>query len=195
MIKSKEKIVLRATDTLLGLPVELEADLVVLAVGIVCSPRAIELAGKLNISHDTYGFYNESHPKLRPVESNTMGVYLAGACQGPKDIPLSVAQGSSVSSKVLGLLSKEQLKTSPLVGMVNQKRCVGCMRCQKVCPFNAIEELTLIDDIKVANVNPTLCQGCGVCNATCLPGAISLKGFTDDQLISEVEALCNLNPA
>ncbi len=185
-------LVLKATDTLLGAPVELEADLVVLATGVDSSTDAIELAKKLNISHDTYGFFNESHPKLRPVESSTMGIYLAGACQGPKDIPTSVAQASSVSSKVLALLSKETLETSPLVAEVNPRKCVGCFRCMAVCPFSAIEEQELRGGNKVAKVNPAICHGCGLCNATCLPAAASLKGFTDDQLISEVEALCNL---
>lgn len=191
MFERNGRMVLRATDTLLRMPVELEADLVVLATGIGCSPKAMELANKLNISHDVYGFYNESHPKLRPVESSTLGIYLAGACQGPKDIPLSVAQASSVSSKVLGLLSKDYLESSPLVAEVTQKRCIGCFRCRETCPFGAVEELELRGGAKVARVNPALCRGCGLCNATCLPAAIYLKGFTDRQIFSEIEVLCN----
>ncbi len=189
------KMVMQAVDTLLGQQVELEADLVVLAVGFNANSGALELANKLNISHDEYGFFSESHPKLRPVESSTAGIFIAGACQAPKDIPTSVAQASSAASKVLGLISHKQLETSPLVAVVNPKRCVGCFRCVEVCPFRAIEELVLRDGSKVANVNPAVCQGCGLCNATCLPAAISLMGFTDDQIISEVEALCSLNPA
>ncbi len=192
MFNRNGRVVLRAADTLLGMPVELEADLVVLAVGIDSAPGALDLAKRLNISHDVYGFFNESHPKLRPVESSTMGIYLAGACQGPKDIPTSVAQASSVSSKVLGLLSKDYLETSPMVAEVNIRRCIGCFRCQEVCPFNAIEEQIMRDGSKLAKVNPATCQGCGLCNATCLPAAVSLKGFTDDQLLREVDALCNL---
>ena len=187
-------MVLQGMDTLLGRPVELEADLVVLAAGITASPGAVELAKKLNISHDEYGFFTESHPKLRPVESSTPGIFLAGACQAPKDIPLTVAQASSAASKVLALISHDRLETSPMVAEVNQRRCVGCFRCREVCPFNAIEELMLRGDRKVAKVNPAICQGCGLCTATCLPGAIALQGFTDDQLISEVEVLCRPNP-
>jgi heterodisulfide reductase subunit A len=189
------RMVLQGADTLLGQPVELEADLVVLAVGITANSGAVELANKLNISHDEYGFFTESHPKLRPVESSTPGIFIAGACQGPKDIPLTVAQASSAASKVLALITNKQLETSPLVAEVNMKGCVGCFRCLKVCPFNAIEEQELRGGSKVARVNPALCQGCGLCNATCLTGAIRLMGFTDDQLISEVEVLCTLNPA
>jgi heterodisulfide reductase subunit A len=189
------RLVLQAADTLLGQAVELEADLVVLAVGITATSGALELAQKLNISHDEYGFFTESHPKLRPVESSTSGIFIAGACQAPKDIPLTVAQASSAASKVVGLISQHELETSPLVAEVNLRRCVGCFRCLEVCPFNAVEEQQLRDGTKVAQVNPALCQGCGLCSATCPPAAISLKGFTDDQLISEVEALCRLNPA
>lgn len=184
------KLILKGNDTLLGQPTVLEADLVVLAVGLDSANNAIDLAKKLNISHDTFGFFNESHPKLRPVEASTMGIFLAGACQAPKDIPTSVAQASSVASKVLGLLSKDKLETSPIVAEVIPSRCIGCFRCKDVCPFRAIEEMVLRDGSKVAKVNPALCHGCGLCNATCFPAAISLKGFTDDQLIAEVEAFC-----
>jgi heterodisulfide reductase subunit A len=188
-------MVIQGVDTLLGQPVELKADLVVLAVGITASAGAKELAKKLNISHDKYGFFTESHPKLRPVESSTAGIFIIGACQGPKDIPLTVAQASSAASKVLGLIGHEQLETSPLVAVVDPGKCVGCFRCSQVCPFSAIEEQVLRNGAKVAQINPAVCQGCGLCNATCLPGAISLRGFTDDQLISEVEAICSVNPA
>ncbi len=187
------KLIIRGADTLLGVPVEVAADLVVLAVGIDSALGARELAQKLNIAHDVYGFFTESHPKLRPVESSSAGIFIAGACQAPKDVPLSVAQASSAASKVLGLISHKQLETSPLVAEVDIKKCVGCFRCLQVCPFNAIEEMKLRGDVEVAKVNPALCQGCGLCNATCLPGAISLMGFTDEQILSEMEVLCSLN--
>ncbi len=188
------RLVLQGADTLLGQPVELEADLVVLAVGITGTASTIALAKKLNISHDEYGFLTESHPKLRPVESSTPGIFIAGACQSPKDIPLTVAQASSAASKVLGLISHDKLETSPLVAEVNIRRCVGCFRCLDVCPFSAIEEQVLRDGSKVARVNPALCQGCGLCSAICPPAAIALSGFTDDQLISQMEGLCSQNP-
>jgi heterodisulfide reductase subunit A len=186
----KDKLIVKGVDTLLGQEVEVAADLVVLATGVIASKGSNELAQKLRISYDQYGFLSESHPKLRPVETNTAGIFLAGACQGPKDIPSSVAQGSGTASKVQGLLSKDQLETSPLVALVECSRCIGCFKCLKVCPYNAIEKVTLRDGLLVASVIPTLCQGCGLCVATCPSVSVTLKGFTDDQLIAEIEALC-----
>jgi len=183
------KLKVRGADTLLGEPVEVDADLVVLATGFGASKGASTLAKKLAISHDSYGFFTESHPKLKPVETNTRGVFLAGACQSPKDIPATVAQASGVASKVLGVLSKDQIETSPLVAAVDPRRCIGCFQCLGVCPYKAIEETVLNNGAGVAEIIPTLCQGCGLCVATCNPGVISLSGFTDNQLISEVEAI------
>lgn len=181
------KLMVMGTDTLSAQPVEVEADLVVLATGFSAADGAGELARKLNISYDQYEFFNESHPKLRPVETNTGGIFLAGACQGPKDIPDSVAQASAAASKAIGLLSKGELETSPLVAEVNQMKCVGCFKCSEVCPYGAIEQQEMRDGRVVAHVINSLCQGCGVCNVACPPGLIPLKGFTDNQLIAEVE--------
>ncbi len=187
------RMVLKGTDTLLGEAVELEADLVILSAGIAASSGTIELAKKLNISHDQYGFLTESHPKLRPVESSMPGIFIAGAAQAPKDIPTTIAQASSAACKVMSLFTQKQLETSPQIAEVNPRRCIGCFRCKEVCPASAIEEQVQRDGTKKAMVNPAICQGCGLCNATCLPGAISLKGFTDDQIIAELESLCNAN--
>jgi heterodisulfide reductase subunit A len=180
-----DKLVVMGTDTLSADQVELEADLVVLVTGLNASNGAGELARMLNISYDKYEFFSESHPKLRPVETNTGGIYLAGACQGPKDIPDSVSQASAAAAKVLGLLSKGELETSPMVAEVDQKKCIGCFKCQEVCPYQAIEEQELPDDRLVAHVIESLCQGCGLCNVACPPSVIPLKGYTDDQLLAE----------
>ncbi|MFA6000532.1 MAG: CoB--CoM heterodisulfide reductase iron-sulfur subunit A family protein [Thermoleophilia bacterium] len=180
------RLMVMGTDTLSGDQVEIEADLVVLATGFAASTGAGELARRMNISYDQYEFFNESHPKLRPVETNTGGVFLAGACQGPKDIPDSVAQASAAAAKVIGLLSKGELETSPMVAEVNQTACVGRFKCREVCPYGAIEELELRDGRVVANVIDSLCQGCGLCNVACPPAVIPLKGYTDNQLIAEV---------
>jgi heterodisulfide reductase subunit A len=181
--------IVRGVDTLAGAQVEVEADLVVLAVGAEAAKGASSLAEKLRISYDSYGFYMESHIKLRPVETNTAGVYLAGSCQGPKDIPASVAQGSAAASKVLGLFSKDQLESDPQVSFVDIKRCVGCGKCIETCPFGAIEEVDFRGQPK-ASVIETVCQGCGVCTSTCPQGAIQLQHFTDNQILAEVNALC-----
>jgi heterodisulfide reductase subunit A len=184
-----DKYLVRGADTLMGTQVEVEADLVVLAAGAEAAVGAGQLAEKLRISYDKYGFFMESHPKLRPVETNTAGVYLAGACQGPKDIPASVAQGSAAAAKVLALFSKDKLENDPMISSVDIKRCVGCGKCIQVCPFGAIKEVDFRGEPK-AEVIETVCQGCGLCTATCPQGAIQLSHFTDNQILAEVNALC-----
>jgi heterodisulfide reductase subunit A len=181
------KVMVRGTDTLLGEQVEIAADLVVLATGIQAAPGAKELAQKLNISYDEFGFFKEGHPKLRPVETNTAGVFLAGACQAPKDIPATVAQASGTASKVMGLLSQDKLKTSPMIAVVDQKNCVSCWKCIEVCPFSAPEKQEQRDGTSKSHVIETVCQGCGVCVANCPVNCISLKGFTTDALIDQLE--------
>ena len=143
----------------------------------------------MRISYDAYGFFMEGHVKLRPVETNTAGVFLAGACQGPKDIPSSVAQGSAAAAKVLGLLARPTLETNPAVAHVDPLRCVDCGKCIRCCPFGAIEEMEGRGGRK-AVVIESVCQGCGICNATCPQGAIQLAHFTDNQILAEVESLC-----
>ena len=158
----------------------------VLAVGLDAAKGTGELAQKLSISYDSQEFLVEGHPKLRPVETNTGGVFLAGACQGPKDIPATVAQASAAAAKVITLLARGEIETSPMVAHVQKMKCVGCFKCADVCPFLAIEEQVMKDGRKVANVIESLCQGCGICNVACPPSVIALKGYTDSQLISEV---------
>lgn len=184
------KMVVRGADTLLGTQVEIEADLVVLATAVTAAEGAPQLAEKLHISYDTNGFYVESHPKLRPVETNTSGVYLAGAAQGPKDIPASVGQGSAAAAKVLSLFSRDMLESDPAIARVNTNACVGCLKCVKTCPFQAIKEEELRGGKIVAKVIETVCAGCGVCTSTCPCGAIQLQHFTDNQLLAEVNTLC-----
>ena len=181
------KVMVRGTDTLLGEQVEIAADLVVLATGIEAAPGAKELAQKLNISYDEFGFLKEGHPKLRPVETNTAGVFLAGVCQAPKDIPATVAQASGTASKVMGLLAKDKLKTSPMIAVVEQKNCVSCWKCIEVCPFSAPEKQEQRNGEFKSHVIETVCQGCGVCVANCPVNCISLKGFTTDALLDQLE--------
>jgi heterodisulfide reductase subunit A len=184
------RMVVQGMDTLLGAQVEVDADLVVLATGIEAASGAKELAEKLRISYDQYGFYMESHVKLRPVETNTAGVYLAGVCQGPKDIPASVAQGSAAASKVQALFSKDTMETDPQVALVNERSCIACGKCIQVCPFGAIQWKELRGGIKKAEVLPSVCQGCGLCNATCPPKAVQLQHATDNQILAELNSLC-----
>lgn len=183
------RYVVMGADTLMGEPIEIRADLVVLAVGIEASEGASKLAEKLRISYDSYGFFMESHVKLKPVETNTAGVFLAGVCQGPKDIPASVAQGSAAAAKVLDLFAKPKLQSDPQIAHVDIRRCVDCGKCIRCCPFGAIEEVSVRGENK-AQVIETVCQGCGLCVATCPQGAIQLSHSTDNQILAEVNALC-----
>jgi heterodisulfide reductase subunit A len=188
------KLIVRGADTLAGKPVEIAADMVVLAAAMKPQPDAKDLARKLGISTDEYNWFSEAHPKLKPVEVLTAGVYLAGVCQYPKDIPDSVAQASGAASKVIGLFSKPNLESEPTVAEVNDTTCAGCLLCKEICPFSAIESKVLTDragnPVKtVASVNEGLCHGCGTCVAGCRSASVQLKGFKDDQLLAEVDAL------
>ncbi|MBI4862118.1 MAG: CoB--CoM heterodisulfide reductase iron-sulfur subunit A family protein [Candidatus Riflebacteria bacterium] len=203
------RLVVQAADTLLGGErMELEADLVVLATAMVPQPDARALARKLGIGYDSDGWYSEVHPKLRPVECASAGIFLAGACQGPKDIPETVAQASAAASKVLGLFAARELLREPLVSRVHRAPppvhsiCGGCFACEQVCPYRAIEREEIRDRkgnlIKVvARVNAGLCQGCGTCVAACRAKAIDLEGFTDEQIVAALGALAesNVEPA
>ncbi len=197
------KLVVKGVDTLLGAqPVEIEADLVVLATAGVSNPGAEELAQKLHISYDPYKFFAEAHPKLRPVETNTAGIYLAGACQAPKDIPETVATASGAAAKVVSLLSQDNLVREPLIAVVNRcappvySTCVGCFMCQTACPYQAIEREEIKDRqgnvVKtVAKINPGLCQGCGTCVSFCRSKSIDIQGYSNEQMYAEVTALLN----
>ena len=156
-----------------------------------------KIATLLTASIDTNNFLTESHAKLRPVESPTAGVYLAGGCQGPKDIPETVSQASACAAKVIGLLVKDKLKTNACVASANELACNGCSNCAAVCPYGAITyvEKTLRVDgrtetRRVASVNPAVCQGCGACTVVCPSGAMDMSGFASKQILAEVEAIC-----
>jgi heterodisulfide reductase subunit A len=188
------KLIIRGADTLVGKPVTIEADLVVLADAVVPREGAERLARMLGVGYDADGFYSEAHPKLRPVETSAAGVFLAGACQAPKDIPETVSQASAAASKVLGLFSRPELEREPVVAKVNENTCVHCRACIVACPYKAIEDYEIRDRkgrlVKtVARVNEGLCQGCGTCVAVCRSKSMDLEGFTDDQVFSQVVTL------
>ncbi|HYV32770.1 MAG TPA: CoB--CoM heterodisulfide reductase iron-sulfur subunit A family protein [Candidatus Binatia bacterium] len=189
-----DKIVVMGSDIAVGVQVEIEADMVVLATAVQPQKGADTLAQKLGISYDKYHFYSEAHTKLRPVECATAGIYLAGACQGPKDIPETVSQASAAAAKVMTLFSKDQLEREPIVARVKESGCVGCFACKKVCAYGAVEEKEIRDRqgnlIKtVAFVNPGVCGGCGTCQATCPSKSVELDGYTDEQIVAMIEAL------
>jgi heterodisulfide reductase subunit A len=180
------KVKVWGVDTLAGKDIEIDADMVVLAQAMVPTKGTTELAKKLKISMDKDGFLAEAHPKLRPVESITAGMYLAGAAQAPKDIPEAVAQASGAASKVLGLFSSENLQHDPIVADVDEEVCSACKLCIPLCPYDA----RVFDEEKnVVVVNEILCEGCGSCVAACPSGASQQKNFTDDQIYSMVDII------
>jgi len=182
-----EKLIIKAK----GHP-DIEADLVVLATGIVPRSDSKELSRILGINQSADGFLLEAHPKLRPVDTFTDGIFLAGCCQAPKDVPDTVAQASAAASRACDIISKKQLLIEATIANVNENLCRACGFCVDACPYTAIE-LKEIEKfghkIKVARVNEILCKGCGSCSAACLNGAISHLGFTDGQILSLITAL------
>lgn len=192
------KLMVQGSDLLDNKQIVIPSDLVVLATAIEPDPSVRDIATKLTISIDTNDFLTEAHAKLRPVESPTAGVFLAGVCQGPKDVPETVSQASACASKVIGLLAKDKLKGNPCVSHADENMCTGCSQCEQVCPYGAItyidKEFRIgggkFETRRVANVNPAVCQGCGACTVTCPSGAMDLYGFSSAQIIKEVEAIC-----
>lgn len=177
------KVRVMGTDTLTGQNIEIDADMVVLALAMVPSKGTAEIAKTLKIGRDKDGFLAEAHPKLKPVESVTSGIFLAGAAQAPKDIPETVAQAGAAASKVIALLSQPTLSHAPTIAMVRPSHCTGCAMCVDACPYGAIR----LEDGK-AVVNEVLCEGCGACSATCLRAAIEVKNTTPMQIYEMIEA-------
>ena len=192
------RLKVQASDLLYGKQLHIDADLVVLAAAIEPDKSARPLATMLTASMDTNDFFTEAHPKLRPVESPTAGVFLSGTCQGPKDIPETVSQAGAAASKVIGLLCKDKLTGNPCVAHPDELMCNGCSTCEKVCPYGAItyieKEFRMPDRTtkvrRVAQVNEAVCQGCGACTVACMPGAMDLRGFSNKQIMAEVDAIC-----
>ena len=193
-----DKLKVQASDLLDNKQLHIDADLVVLAAAIEPDQSARPLATMLTASMDTNDFFTEAHPKLRPVESPTAGVFLSGACQGPKDIPETVSQAGAAASKVIGLLAKDKLTGNPCIASSNELMCNGCSTCERVCPYGAItyadKEFRMPNRTvairRVAQVNPAVCQGCGACTVACPSGAMDLRGFASAQIIAEVDAIC-----
>ena len=187
----------QAVDLIDNKRIMLDTDMVVLATAIEPDPSVRKLATMLTASIDTNNFLTEAHPNLKPVESPTAGVFLSGCSQGPKDIPETVSQAGAAAAKVIGLLAKDKLITNPCTAKPDEAACNGCSACEKVCPYGAISyETKLVFDHgvretrRVAQVNSALCQGCGACTVACPSGAMDLQGFSNRQLLAEVDAIC-----
>ncbi|MCD6517473.1 MAG: CoB--CoM heterodisulfide reductase iron-sulfur subunit A family protein [Candidatus Aminicenantes bacterium] len=186
VFQNNGKVTVWGVDTLTGKDIEINADMVVLAMAMEPSHQTDELAKQLKIALDKDGFLAEAHPKLRPVESVTGGLFVAGAGQAPKDIPEAVAQASGAASKVQAMFSGDVLHQEPIVAAVDEELCSGCKLCIPICPYDA----RVFDEEKgIVSVNEVLCEGCGSCIAACPSGAAQQKNFTDDQIYSMVNTI------
>jgi len=183
-----EKLKVSIIDVYTGKPVDTLVDMVVLSTGMEPQSDQHATGTIFGVSCSPDGFFIEKHPKLAPVETTTDGVFLAGTCQGPKDIPDTVAQGGAAAAAALSLMDAGRVWLEPYSTHVNASACGGCRTCEGLCPFTAIE---MIDDDgrQVANINEILCKGCGVCAAACPAGAIMQRGFTQEQILAEIEGI------
>jgi len=182
------QLVVKAEETGLGRPITLPVDMVILSTGMIARKDSATMASIFHITRDKHGFFMESHPKMRPFHSNTDGIFLAGTCQAPRDIPDTVAHASAAAAEVLSLLARGKVNIEPLTAQINPDRCSACRVCISLCPYQAIS-LDGKEEKKVAEVNEVLCKGCGVCVAACPAGAITTKHFTDQQILAQIEGV------
>jgi heterodisulfide reductase subunit A len=188
------KLLVRGEDTLLGRYVEVPADLVVLLTAVTPAEGSREVGRLFGVSVDKDGFFTEAHPKLKPVDTTTAGVFLAGCCQSPKDIPDTVAQASGAAARAMVLLGKGEIDIDPAVAEVDREKCSGCGECILACPYNAIERVEEQGQRAYARVNVALCKGCGTCVGACLAKAITGYHFTDEELIAQIEGIFEREP-
>ncbi len=184
------KLIIQVEDTLVGKQRRIPVDMVILSAGLEPRKDSKETAKKFGISCSANGWFIEKHPKLDPVATMTEGIFIAGCAQGPKDIPASVAQGAAAAARVLGRIEQKEMALEPVRASVIEAKCSGCRICNGLCPFNAI---TFHEDRMVTEINPALCQGCGTCVAACPAGAIAGTGFSNDQIMAQIEGLLLLN--
>jgi heterodisulfide reductase subunit A len=184
------KIIVQAENTLIGKQMRVPVDMVILSAGLEPRHDHKEVAHLFGLSCSSDGWLIERHPKLDPVATMTEGIFIAGCVQGPKDIPASVVQGAAAAARVLGRIQQKEIALEPVRATVDEAKCSGCRICNNLCPFNAI---TFHEDRMVTEINPALCQGCGTCVAACPAGAISGTGFSNEQILSQIEGLLFFN--
>ena len=184
------EMLIEVNEKLSGEVIEIPADLVVLMVGMEAREDSQELARMVNISQDKEGWFIESHPKLEPVATTTDGIFIAGTCVAPKDIPDTVAQARAAAARILARIAKEKIEVDAVYAEVNENLCSGCRLCNQLCPYSAIE---FLDDKKCSHIISALCKGCGVCVAACPSMAIKGRHFTDQQVLAQVEGLLEVD--
>jgi heterodisulfide reductase subunit A len=177
-----------ATDYILNKKLELDADIIALAAAVIPSAATKEVANQFKVTLSPDGFFKEAHVKLRPVEFAADGVYLCGLAHYPKFLQETISQAYGAAGRVLTLLSNDIVVASGCVCQVIESKCMGCGACVDACTYAALS-LKDTKQGKKVEVNPVLCKGCGLCNSKCPTGAISLKHFTDEEIISEIEAM------
>jgi len=189
-----KNLIVRVEDIALGEPIEVEVELVVLATAAIPSKGSDEISRILNIPRGADGFFMESHPKLKPIDTPVDGIFLAGACQGPKDIPYSVSQGCGAAARAATILSKEEWEIEPIIAVVDPTKCrnvkVKCGICATKCPYGAIKA----PQGQPAQVITAMCHGCGTCAAECPADAITQMHFTDAQIFAQIRAALEENP-
>ncbi|MFH0897552.1 MAG: hydrogenase iron-sulfur subunit [Candidatus Bathyarchaeota archaeon] len=192
--RETNNLIIRTEDTILGEPIEIEAEMVILSTAGVPNADAQDLATKLHITRGTDGFFMESHPKLKPIDTPVDGIFLAGSCQGLKDIPYSVSQGSGTAGRAATILSKAEVEIEPIVAVVDPEKCrntkAKCGICITSCPYSAPSA----PDGKSAVINPAMCHGCGTCIADCPSDAITQMHFTDEQILAQIRAALEKEP-
>jgi heterodisulfide reductase subunit A len=186
IIRRGSGVALLGEDTLLGEPFDFEADLVVLAVGMEARSDVGDVSTLLKLPRSSDGFFLELHPKLRPVDTAVDGVFLAGCCQGPKDIVDTIAQAKAAASSALIPLIRGTVPVESATAVVDEEWCAGCGMCVEVCPYGA----PALDPVwGFSRINAVLCKGCGSCASACPSKAIRLQHFSSEQILAQVDAL------
>jgi len=186
VFKRDGRLVVAAEDTMLGTPLEISVDMVVLGTGLAARYDAERVARVFGISQSADRFFMEAHPKLRPVSTNVDGIFLAGCCQGPKDIPDTVAQASAAAAEAISLATQGEIEVEPITATIDPDLCAGCKLCIEICSYSAID---FLEAKGICMVNEALCKGCGACTAICPSKAARQNHFTQGQVLAEVEGV------